>query len=296
MRKLFTVLSDSFVIASRNFTLVYIFLFSLFLLESLTSLGGRPEFTLKWGIFALIIVMLYAAIMAGWFNMVGQACAQFLDRPKSEALSQNYVKDSFKRLGDFLPGIGQFFAPVLVAYGVYIAYFGLFAWLTRDLWEKNLPILFKLAGATFEQSIQIQLGLTIEQKNALLVLVMALFCGMAIYAVFFMLLMLWPPFVVYYRKGGIEACFASIRQFFQDPLRLIGLALINLAIRMPLILAGPILSGSNPFLAVLFLFLNLLAEVFFNVMLFVYAYELIGKPLPVPIESDSSETAQNPPQ
>lgn len=296
MRKLFTVLIDSFVIASRNFTLVYIFLFSLFLLESLMSLGGMPEFTLKWALFGLIIVMLYAAIMAGWFNMVGQACVQFLEIPKSEALKQNYVKEAFKRLGDFLPGIGQFFTPVLVAYGVHLAYFALFGWLTRDLWQKNLPILMRLAGTSVEQSIQFQLSLSLEQQASLGMLTLSILGGLLVYSLLFLLLMLWPPFVVFYRKNGIEACFGSIRQFFRDPLRIIALAGINLAIRIPLLIIGPLASGGNPFVSLIYIFLNLLAEVFFTVMIFVYAHQLIGKPLPAPVETDSGETANNPPQ
>lgn len=296
MRKLFTVLIDSFVIASRNFTLVYIFLFSLFLLESLMSLGGRPELTMKWALFGLIIVMLYAAIMSGWFNMVAQACVQFLEIPKSEALKQNYVKEAFKRMGDFLPGIGQFFTPVLIVYGINLGYFALFAWLTRDLWQKSLPILTQLAGASLEQSLALQRGLSLEQQTSLAMLSLSLIVGLIIYSLLFLLLMLWPPFVVFYRKNGLEACFGSIRQFFRDPLRLIALAGINLAIRLPLLVIGPVASGGNPFLSLIFLFLNLLAEVFFTVLIFVYAYELIGKPLPAPVETDNGETANNPPQ
>ena len=296
MRKLFTVLNDSFLIASRNFTLVYIFLFSLFLLQSLMGLGGMPELTLKWALFGLTVFMLYAATMAGWFNMVGQACVQFLDRPRAEALSQNYVKESFRRVGDFLPGIGQFFTPVMVGYGIHLAYFVLFGWLTRDLWEQNLPILYRLAGTGVDQSVKIQLSLPPEQQASLAMLSLAMLAGLLIYAVLFLLLMLWPAFIVFYQKSGVDACFASLRQFFKDPLRLIALAVINLLIRLPFLFAGPVLGGGSPFLAILFMFMCLLTEVFFTVVLFVYAYQLIGKPIPLPAVADDGEAAQNPPQ
>src|SRR6476646_2151784 len=111
MRQLLTVLMDSFVIGSRNFTLVYVFLFTLLLFQSLLSSAGMPAWEWRWASYLLILYLLFSDIMAGWFSMVGQACTQFLGKPRLEALAENHAKAAFLLFRNFLPGIGQFFVP-----------------------------------------------------------------------------------------------------------------------------------------------------------------------------------------
>lgn len=295
MRQLFNLLTDSFVIWSRNFTLVYIFLFGLLLFESLMSLGGLPELTWQWGLFALIMFLLFAAIMAGWFNMVGQACVRFLEPPRTEVLKQNYVKDAFKLLGEFLPGVSQFFGPAAVVYGLHLSILLLFGWLTQDLWSQNLDLLTQTALLPIDQRAEALANLTIPERAALGQLALTVIVGALVYSVFSMLLMLWPTFVVFYRKNGLQACLGSLAQFFRDPLKLFAIVAFILLIRIPLALVGSFTQAFSPVLGMLMQFMSLLAEVFFTIILFVYAYQFIGKPIPEPQESEANAPAENPP-
>lgn len=295
MRQLFNLLTDSFVIWSRNFTLVYIFLFGLLLFESLMSLGGIPELTWQWGLFALIMFLLFAAIMAGWFNMVGQACVRFLEPPRTEVLKQNYVKDAFKLLGEFLPGVSQFFGPAAVVYGLHLSILLLFGWLTQDLWSQNLELLAQTALLPIDQRAEALANLTIPERAALGQLALTVIVGALVYSVFSMFLMLWPAFVVFYRKNGLQACLGSAAQFFRDPLKLFAIVAFILMIRIPLALIGSFTQAFSPVLGMLMQFMSLLAEVFFTIILFVYAYQFIGKPIPEPQESEAKAPAENPP-
>lgn len=295
MRQLFNLLVDSFVIWSRNFTLVYIFLFGLLLFESLMSLGGFPELTWQWGLFALVMLLLFAAIMAGWFNMVAQACVRFLEPPRPEALKRNYVKDAFKLLGEFLPGVSQFFGPTAVVYGLHLSVLLVFGWLTQDLWNQNFGLLSQTALLPIDQRTEFLENLTLPERAALVQMTMTIIVGASVYSVFSMLLMLWPAFVVFYRKNGLQACLSSAAQFFRDPLKLFAIVAFILMIRVPLVLVSTFAQAFSPVLGMLLQFMNLLAEVFFTIILFVYAYQVIGKPIPEPQESETSAPAENPP-
>lgn len=296
MRQLFTVLINSFVIGSRNFTLVYIFLLSLLLFESLLSLGGTPTLDWRWAVFGTIMLLIFAAVMAGWFNMVGQACVRFLSVPKTEALKQNHVKDSLLLFKEFFPGIGQYFAPVAMAYTLHAAILLSFGWAVRDLWIKNQDLLFKVATLPLDQRETFIRNMTPSQQTGLGEFSLTVFVGLGLYGCFYLLTMLWPTYVVFYQKNGIQACLSSMSRFFRDPLRLLALVVLIAVIWGPLFLLGGLAGASNLFLGVLFQFLNLLAEVFFTVILFVYAYLFIGKPIP-PVESRNQpdEPVENPP-
>jgi hypothetical protein len=290
MRQLLTVLIHGFVISSRNFTLVYIFLLSLLLFESLLRLGGTPQFEWRWAIFGVVLLLIFAAVMAGWFNMVAQACARFLSKPKTEDLKQNHVKDSLVLFKAFFPGIGQYFIPVAIAYGLHASVLLTFGWMIRDLWTKNQALLIQVATLPLEQREGFIKNLTSPQQANLGEFSLAIFAGLGLYACFYLLTMLWPVYVIFYRKNGVKACISSAAQFFRDPLRLIGLTVLMALIGVPLFLLGGLIGASNLFLGVLFQFLNLLAEVLFTVILFVYAYQFIGKPVPPPEEqSDPSK-------
>jgi hypothetical protein len=297
MRQLLTVLINGFVIGSRNFTLVYIFLLSLLLFESLLRLGGTPQLEWRWAIFGAVLLLIFAAVMAGWFNMVAQACVRFLSIPKNEALNQNHVKDSLILFKAFFPGIGQYFIQVALAYGIHASILLALAWMLSDLWNKNQALLIQIATMPLEQRETFIKNLTLPQQASLGEFSLFVFTGFGLYACFYLLTMLWPVYVVFYNKNGVKACISSAAQFFRDPIRLLGLTVLIALIWVPLFLLGGLMGASNLFLGVLLQFLNLLAEVLFTVILFVYAYQYIGKPDVAPMgESDPPEiTLKEPP-
>lgn len=294
MRQLLTVLTDSFTIGSRNFTLVYVFLFALLLFQSLLSSGGMPAWEWRWGLYALVLLLLFSAIMAGWFNMVGQACAQFLGKPRLEALTENQVKSAFLLFRHFLPGIGRFFAPVSVAYFVQTALGLLLAYPISRLWMKNAALLMKVATMDVANRMAFIQKLPLAQQTNLGEVSFWILTGFLAYSLFSMLIMLWPVYVVFYNQGGLKACLLSILQFFRDPLRLIAISLLVAGLRIPLFLLSGMAAANSLFLGATIQMLGLLVEVLVAIIIFVYAYQRIGKPVP-PENADTSETTLDKP-
>lgn len=296
MRLLFTLLTDSFVISSRNFTLVYILLFSLLLFGSLLNVNQWPDLSAQWLGYGVILLLLFAAIMAGWFNMVAQACVRFLSVPRTEALQQNYVVESMKLFQSFFPGVGRFFNSFSLVFGLNaIILMGLGYWI-RPSWLNANPLLLKAATLPIEQREVFINSLSIAQKMAVGEFSLLFMLGALIYGVFWALTLLWPVYVIFYRQGGLQACFSSMGQFFRDPLRYMALILILALLGIPLFLVTGLSGPSNLFLAIALQFLNLLLQVFFAVLIFLYGYQIIGKPLPPEVaETDKPDEALKPP-
>ncbi|WP_373533262.1 hypothetical protein [Vampirovibrio sp.] len=255
-----------------------------------------PALEWRWALFGLILLLIFAAVMAGWFNMVAQACVRFLSVPKTEALKQNHVKDSLVLFKEFFPGIGQYFGPVALAYSIHAGLLLAFGWVVRDLWAKNQALVIQMATLPLEQRESFIKNMTLSQQTSLAEFSFVILAGVGLYACFYLLTMLWPTYIIFYNKNGWQACLSSAAQFFRDPLRLISLTSIIGLIWVPLFLLGGLAGASNLLVGVVFQFLNLLAQVFFTVILFVYAYQFIGKPLP-PVEADdpSEASAEKPP-
>jgi hypothetical protein len=146
MRQLFTLFTDSFVIWSRNFTLVYIFLLGLFLFGAILGQSGMPGMDWHWFLLAFIMLLIFAAIMAGWFNMVATACTRFLEKPREQALQPASPVDAFSLFRSFLPGIGQFFPNIAFGYLIQIGVAVLLMLTAQPLWAKNAALLEKIAS------------------------------------------------------------------------------------------------------------------------------------------------------
>ncbi|WP_303674545.1 hypothetical protein [Vampirovibrio chlorellavorus] len=268
------------MISARNFTLVYILLFSLLLFGSLLNVNQWPDLSVQWLGYGLILLLLFAAIMAGWFNMVAQACIRFLSVPRTEALQQNYVLESMRLFQSFFPGVGRFFNSFSLVFGLNaLILSGLGYWI-RPSWLKANPLLIKAATLPIAQREAFINSLSIAQKLAVGEFSLLFMIGALIYGVLWALTLLWPVYVIFYRQGGIKACFSSMGQFLRDPLRYVALILILALLGIPLFLVSGLAGPSNLFLAIALQFLNLLLQVFFAVLIFLYGYQVIGKPLP----------------
>ncbi len=297
MQLLFTLLMDSFVISSRNFTLVYILLFSLLLFGSLIDVNQWPELSLQWVGYGIILVLLFAAIMAGWFNMVAQACVRYLSVSKSEALAQNHVLEAMKLFQAFFPGVGRYFGPFAIVYGLNVSILLALSFWIYPSWPKANPLLMKAATLPIKHREAFINSLSTTQKIEMGEFSILLMLGALIYGVLWALTLLWPVYIIFYRQGGLKACLSSTAQFFRDPLRFMALLLTIGLLGVPLFLVTGLAGAANLFLAIALQFLSLLLQVFFTVLIFVYAYQVIGKPLP-PEEAEvekPDESLNNPP-
>lgn len=292
MRQLFNLLADSFVIWSRNFTLVYIFLLGLFLFGAILGQAGMPTMDGHWLLLGFIMLLIFAAIMAGWFNMVATACTRFLAQPREQALQPVSPLDAFTLFRAFLPGVGQFFPNIALGYLIQIVMGALLMLTVQPLWAKNAALLEKMTALGIDERMRFIQTLTQAQLVSLSELSMVMLAVLLVYALFAMLIMLWPTFVIYYGDNALKACLRSIRQFFRDPLRLLAISLFLLLIKAPFFFIGSSINPSGAAFSLLsagMQLLSLLVEIYGAIVLFVYVYQAVGKPIELPEENESDE-------
>ena len=295
MQQFFALFVDSFVIWSRNLTLVYVFLFALLLFELIMPNAGMPELELRWLLLGGIMLLLIAAIMAGWFNMVAQACDRFLNKPREQAMTKHSPVEAFTLFRHFLPGVSKFVLPVAQGYLIQFLPVLILVIATQALWVDAFPLMKKLAFMDVAQQMKTIEALPPAERAGLQQLMLTITFGALGYLGFSLLIMLWPAFAILYRENGLQACWHSFARFFRDPVRMISLSAIVIALRLPVILVTGLTGGSNMFIAATAQLLGLLIEIYLPVVMFVYVYQIVGKPVFPSEESDSERSVQAPP-
>ena len=281
MRKLFTILTDSFLIWSKNFTLMYVFFFGLLLLSFMISRAEAPTLEIRWLLWLAVSLLLFTAIMAGWYNMVALACTRFLGTPREATPRERSVIEAFTLFQAFLPGVGLYFLPVL---GGYLIQWGMTALLVLPVYPlmvKSLPLIQKLPTGDFHALYNVLDQLSSAQIQSLNLMFLSLLGVLVVNALFSWLTILWPAFVILYDENPLKACYRSIRQFFKDPLNLIGLSLLLCAAWVPLFLASKVFAAlNNMLLGAASELLILLLFIYGAVSIFVYAIQTLGMPKP----------------
>jgi hypothetical protein len=291
MRKLLTVLADSFMIWSRNFTLIYVFLLALLLFSLIIPQSETPTLALRWILLFGVVLLLFGAVMAGWFNMVALACDRFLSRPRALVLKEASPLDALTLFKAFFPGVGRFFAPIVGGYLIQLVMAVLLMLPAQPLLVKNWVVLQKMALLSATDRLRLFYTLGTGQQESLGLLSTLLLSGLLVYALFAVMTLLWPAFVIYYDNNPLKACYRSIAQFFKAPVSLITLCLLIVGVRVPfLLLASSVSVDSNFILGAGVQLINLLLEIFVAVLLFVYVYQNIGPPTPEPDALDPSST------
>jgi hypothetical protein len=281
MTKLFRILTDTLLIWSRNFTLIYVFLLGLLLLQFFIPANQMPALEARWLMLAGVLLLLFAAMMSGFYGMVSLACQRFLSRPREQAMREASPVDAITLFQGFLPGISRFLLPVV---GGYLIHFGMGALLALPM----LPVLMKHAPILTRISLlnpeaQTKTLTALSAKPDFVAMSSMLLAAMLAFALFSLMSILWPAFVVYYGDNPFKACLRSITQYFKDPLTLIGMIAVLFIVRMPLFLLNSISAGSgNLLLSLLSWLLDLFAEIFIAIMIFTYVYQTVGKPVTVP--------------
>ena len=301
MRKLFTILTDSFLIWSRNFTLIYVFFLALLLLGMILPQNEAPAFELRWYLLFGIVLLLSAALMAGWFNMLAVACDRFLGRPSSSPLQTMAPLEALSLFKEFLPGISRWFLPITGGFCLQLAMLAFVLWPLQSLFSKYGHILMQLAqlpSASLSQ--QSFYKLPEWQQNEISSAGFLLLIGLLIYALLSFMASLWPAFVVYYDNNPLKAYFRSIFQIFKDPLGLIGLYALIFLLRLPMAVLYAFAGASNNDLLIAgSRMLHLTMEIFILVLMFVYVYRTCGKPtpqveVPTPIEKLAGQDKDDP--
>lgn len=283
MQLLLAVLSDSLIIGSRNFTVIYILLFRMFLFGQILEQAGWPALEWRWLLLGVVLLMLFSAMMGGWFNMIAAVCADFLGKPRAQAMktpSPTAIWMSFKA---FFPGISQFLLPFTVGYGLYIVLLLLLMLPAFPFLSQSLPILEKLLPLAPDARINFLLSLPPERQNDIMTFSLVIMAGLLVYTLFSILVMFWPAFVVFYRRNTLQAFLGSITHCFRNPLRVLALLGALLILRMPLILLASTINGGGSGFSLAYVaiqMLNLVVELYSTIVIFVYIYRTVGPPLP----------------
>jgi hypothetical protein len=278
MRQLFSILGDSYVIWSRNFTLMYVVLFSGLLLNLVIPKSEMPSLDLRWGLLALVILLMMAAIQAGWLNMIARACTRHMEAQKKEPQKPVSPFDAFTLFREFLPGIAGYFPQFTLGGLIQSAALLLFGSLAYPAWIKNQAIFQELFRIQTE-GIKTMPSLSIAQQQHLGEFMLVMMLALLLYALFWLITMLWPAYVILYEDNALKACWRSFMQFIRDPLRL--LAISGMFLVAPLLTALGRLSGDS-LVAVVFHFTGMLTEIYAFVVMFVYVYQVVGKPITRP--------------
>ncbi len=283
MQTLSDILADSFAIWTRNFALMYIFLFFSLLIVGLWPESETPSLEPRWILLGAVLLLLSAAFMAGWFHMISVASQRYFSAQKGKPVDVAVTVDAFKLFGEFLPGIGQFFGSFVVGTLVQALVAGLIIYLVWDHIGPQMALFEKLAAMQPVERAAYMARMPMPEQLALGQASLAMMAGLAGFALYTLLTMFWQAYVVFCEYHALKALWMSVRQFFRDPLRVMGLGLFFLMLQLLLTL----LMASSPVAFVVGQFFNLMAEIYMAIVLVVYVIGASGKPIgPVPLLSD----------
>lgn len=290
MRQLLGILGDSYVIWSRNLTLMYVLLFFQLLVSQIVPKSEMPALDWRWALLAIVVALLTAAIMAGWFSMIATACTRYLERKEKGAAETVSPIEPFTLFREFLPGIGARFPQFTLSLIIQIAFIALLGFLVYPYWMKNQALVMELLKDRAEGRTTPPV-LTFPQQQQLAELLLMMLASMLLHLLFMLLTMLWPAYVTLYRDNAFKAYWRSFVQFIRDPFRFLAISGIFVFVQILRLLG---VAAGQSWAGVVLVFMALLAEIYTFIVLFVYAYEVVGKPVPEPRLNDD-ETLKDPP-
>lgn len=285
MRRLLSILTDSFLIWSRNLTLTYALMFLPLILSVVIPETGTPALQTRWLVLFGVILLLAAAFMAGWFNLVGLACTRFVSKPREQALATNNPLEGFTLLQAFFPGVSGNLIPMVVGLAVQALAIGALIWKVSPLLPQYQTLMDKAmpAGDAGQlaplSAVDVTRLLTPAELSRFMEITAVLYGALLVYLLFWFLTMLWPAFVTLYGDNPFRAYLRSVTQFVRDPLRMLALCGLYIAFQIFLFIVTVLVLFLNPVIA---LVANQLAGMmflsYFAVLLFMYCAETFGKP------------------
>lgn len=280
MSSVLHLIGESFSVFRRNFVLVYPLLFFLLIISLLKpSEAGIPELDLKWILLLVSMSCLYFAFLSGWYTMVAEACRRWMERkskPPQELTPQEVTAellDPFTLFRQFLPGVGEYFGSFLLGGGIQVGAVLLIFGVAHLLIDQYIGVpvfLGELVNIKTEAEAQALINaLSPEAQEQFGNFTLVILGSLLAYGVFYLLTMLWSPFVILHRVNALTAYRMSLVQWFRDPLRVLLIALWFFLLNSLLMMVPP----AGPLLLILFQFLFMFLKTYFAVMLFLYVMQ-----------------------
>jgi hypothetical protein len=278
-------LRQSFGVLSRFFTLLYPLLGLALLLSALMP-QEAPALEWRWGILFALLFLLYCAMMAGWYAMIGDALRKtLLPTPAEEKPSM--LPDSFKVFRSFLPGIGQYFAPVVVGNVVFFAGVALLVgvcwWLIAN-WAGGWPPVFeellKLNGNQLEAARRLQ-ALTGAETLQFTRTMVVLMGGVIAYALYTLLMVFWPACLVLGNMNIGRAVLKSMQIFLKHPFAALTGGGLYLGVT---VLLSEMAQVPNPLFQTVVQLLSFMWVSYCTVLIFVFAHHQLEVPVISPAQ------------
>lgn len=196
VQKAFELTKDNIILAQP--LIVFLILISL----TLAGLAQQKNH-IAYFIFLVSNILLTTAFFSGWFNMI-KAAAE--NTKKTFENEQKKAEASMSLLGQFFPGVGEYFLPVSLTIVVFFAIYALLIFVSFDVGTKFLPnpnldfqkiIALNTAGPMEIQKYVYSLGF--EQIKAINYWMLYFF---TIASVFSFLTMFWFPAIFDKNKEG----------------------------------------------------------------------------------------------
>jgi hypothetical protein len=279
MQLLLSVFSNSFVIWARNFSLVYVILLGMLLIGFVTprEIGAGTDTQLLLMLGSLILLM--AAFMAGWFNMIAAACRRYFERaPGEKGTPRQDFMENLSLFKYFLSGVSLHFLSVALNFVISGVILFLLSFSLQGILPKVLPVFQRLLQSDISDPAQQLLSLPAEERVLVEQFSFTVFRLVLLFAVFSLLTALWPAYVTQFGDNIFKAYWHSLRRFFKDPFRFLFIAGLFVVSQLLFPLVSAAFSG-NIILGTLAQLSGLLFNIYMMIVLFVYALQTSNRPL-----------------
>lgn len=246
-----------------------------------------PSLSWRWGLLILVVLLLAAAVMSGWFNMIATACTRYMERKEKSQEGTFSSLESFTLFRSFLPGIAADFPQFTLGALIQLGVVALLGFLVYPSWTESRELLMQIQT----QGQSILENLTPAQERSLAEFSLMSLLALLLYLLFWLLTMLWPVYIVLYGANAFQAYWRSFMQFVRDPFRLLAISVLFATAQiLPMIGTATGLE----LLMIVMLFVGMLANIYMLIVMFVYALQVIGKSTAQP-QLGSNEALNNPP-
>lgn len=256
--------------------------------------------------FVIVLGMIALAFKAGSFAMIYQAVQHYRNRQERLAKTTVIVPESgelpaeelakiapdpfeiFGLLKEFFPGVGEFLMRFVVGEIIHLVFLTLLilglSYAMDSIGHLDQVINRFQDNMTPEQIQAMATGLSPAEQKAVVDFGGLVMLGVGLYMIFGLITFLWPMLVISHDISAWAAYGKSIRQFFRDPMRLIGLGFLYVLMVGLLELFSMV---PNVWIASLLQFMALMNSIYFTVVLFFYTTQALPAPEPQPLEGDT---------
>ncbi|MEM0951601.1 MAG: hypothetical protein AAGI66_05585 [Cyanobacteria bacterium P01_H01_bin.74] len=299
MLPFFSVIQDSFRIWSRNTALIYVYLLTVTLLtwllpRSVFQVAAPTEQKL---LLAVVLTLLLAALLSGWFTMIAQACENFY---QAEPASKKSITDerSFKLFTVFLPGISKNFLSIAVGLSIQFLVAFLLYYPVTQRWIEISPLIDRVAATKLNDVQQVLTLFNDAEKNVIQSFSWQWIVSSFQFLAISILVMFWAPYTILHKKMSLVAFGLSAKQYFKYPVSCIFLVFgfFTAGVLFYLLsLLGTLFLMNQPvglaFVFVLLQVFAMLTLVFCVITLFVFVSRFPVQKNAVAIQTNSEESS-----